>query len=227
MLLATVDVLKLLNTPLGIAAGGVLAVLVTVLLLKLADYLDAKAAASKGLAATAEHDGAAFARLLAGFLKTNGQDVKDLADPAKRAAAEAHLVSQAKAAVQAALTGAKVLLLVICASFFACAHADPLIDTGNALDATTALADATSKAMDAAVRAHEITPETYAKWQAFLPYFRTSYDLAVAEWKSAEADQNETTALQAKAALATLLLRLADFEALVVAGPTQTDGGVK
>lgn len=230
--LLAVDLMAVLNSPAAVFAVGLLisGLLALHLFMKVADFLDARAArTSNPTEAKIDHVAAWFLRHLDNFVSTSAPDVKALADPAKRAAAEAHMLEQAKAQIKttidAAVSGAKVLLCVLVAGLaLSCAHVDPIVDTGIGLDTATPLAVATSKAMDSAVKQHMITPQAYAEWGKFLKAFIASYDLLVAEWKAAKSDQNATAAQKAQDALAALVGQLMHFGNLVMLVGT-SDGG--
>jgi hypothetical protein len=120
---------------------------------------------------------------------------------------------------------APLVLLCVGLAFSACVHADPVIDVGVALDTAAPLAAATSKAMDAAVKSHRISPAAYAKWGAYLKDFQIGYDVAVAQWKAAKATANEPAEQKVGAALAAMVAQLGEFSALVLPGAQPTDGG--
>lgn len=72
-------------------------------MLKLAALLQALAAKHTGLAAALIGDAGIVAANVDAYLSANGQSLKDLVDPAKRAVAEAALVSNAKTQATAAV----------------------------------------------------------------------------------------------------------------------------
>lgn len=238
LIFVALDPMALLNSPLAVPVlGMVIAALLGLhLFLKLKAFLDARSEADKvahPMRSKAEHAGAVFAGWLDGFASSNGSDLKALADPTKRAEAEAHLMeqakAQAKATIDAALSGAKLFLLVLCAGFVlslnSCAHADPLVDSGIGLDAAGPLAAATSRGMDRAVQQHMITPQAYAQWGTFLKGFIASYDLLVAEWLAAKKDQNVPAAQKAQDALTALVANLMSYADLLEPAPAAVDGG--
>lgn len=138
------------------------------------------------------------------------------------------------AALFAALAGATpglrstgaMLLLCLVIGLFSCAHVDPLIATGTAIDSAAHLAASVSTAMDLAVQEHRISPDTYAKWGSFLAVFKPTWDLLQAEWGDAKATQNAAEAQKIEGALATLVAKLGEFEALLLLEqPAAVDGG--
>lgn len=95
-----------LSVLLGLAPWVIGAALAFHPMLKLGALLQALAAKHTGLAAALMNEASIVADDVDAYLTTNGQSIKDLVDPTKRAAAEAALVADAKTEASAAVDAA-------------------------------------------------------------------------------------------------------------------------
>lgn len=216
-LLCALDAQALLNSPV------VAALLVTLIgaaiaihpLMKLAAWLHADAQRRAGLAKVLEDGGGSLAEKLDAFLSANGQDVKDLVDPAKRAAAEAHLADQGKAAVATAIKGAaSVLLLVLGLGLSSCAHSEPLLVTGDAIVATGKTFEATAQVMS--TLKPQLSPDQLHSWQLFEMRFKTSFHAARQLYDAAASGGDVSTQQAAARIIADFAAELGTYEALIL-----------
>ncbi len=101
-----------------------------------------------------------------------------------------------------------------------CAHASPLLITGDTLDATAITFEATAAAMASAKPS--LTQKQIDDWNVFLPKFKASYHIACELWLAAEKSNDQATMAQVSAIIGALVGQLAQFEELVL---VPTDGG--
>ena len=91
--------------------------------------------------------------------------------------------------------------------FVACTHAQVWVATGESIDALGKTFLVTGRALDAAYDAHQVDELQYAKWRAFVKYFKPTYDVAADRWLHGD----DTAAEHAAAVLAALSAELATF----------------
>lgn len=230
--------LAILSNPNFVAAAGFLVAFLLARhpLLGLRDLLHARAekvrAESPKVAEAEELISDAAAELDA-FLSEHGQDVEDLVDPAKRAAAEAHLEIAAKAQAKSAITSAiakatTLTMLLLAVGFASCSHIEPALVTRDTIVTADKAFVATAEVMDTIKP--QLTAAQWLKWTAFEARFKTSfhaarilYDDAIAAQLVAMATDGGTAAnaeasenLKAAASLITSFIsQLAEFEDLV------------
>lgn len=102
------------------------------------------------------------------------------------------------------------LLLAGAAQLNACTHTQAWVASGESIDALGKTFLATGQALDQAYDAHLVTEAQYARWRAFVPYFKATYDVAADRWLHAD----DSAAEHAAAVLAALSAELAAFAAM-------------
>lgn len=100
--------------------------------------------------------------------------------------------------------------LIATLTALACTHAQAWVASGESLDALGRTFLATGQALDAAYDAHLVTEAQYARWRAFVGYFKPTYDLAADRWLHGD----DSAAEHAAAVLAALSAELAGFTAM-------------
>lgn len=159
----------------------------------------AKRESTSPMVATLERGVATADDLLDLFLQANKLDAKDLADPATRAAAEAHLKEAATKAIQAKLTAdapatdaAKAVAPVLLAALVfglglapvACQHVEPMLLTRDTIVAADKTFLATQVIMNGLKP--QLSPATWNSWLLFELRFSTSFHAARVLYDDAE-----------------------------------------
>lgn len=96
----------------------------------------------------------------------------------------------------------------------ACSHTQAWAVSGESIDALGKTFLATGAALDAAYDARQVTELQYERWRAFVPYFKSTYDVAADRWLHGD----DSAAEHAGAVLAALSAELAGFAALASKG---------
>jgi hypothetical protein len=97
----------------------------------------------------------------------------------------------------------------------ACSHTQAWQASGEGIDALGKTFIATGQALDAAYDAHHVAEAQYAKWRAFVAFFKPTYDLAADRWLHGD----DTAAEHAAVVLAALSAELATFALPPKGGP--------
>lgn len=110
-----------------------------------------------------------------------------------------------------------ILLLVGCAA--GAARPDPLVLTGEAIQAVGAKFLETAQLYDVLYRSKKITEAQYDGWRAFVPKFQQAHAVAFTTWKTAVATQDRPAATRARALVDTLRLQVLELALGVTVAP--------
>ncbi len=118
---------------------------------------------------------------------------------------------------RALLVGLLALVLAACAT---ASRPDPLVFTGEALQAVGGKFLETAQLYDGLYRARKVTEPQYDAWRAFVPKFQQAHAAAFTTWKVAVATKDRAAAERAQALVDSLRLQLLELALGVTVAPT-------
>ena len=99
--------------------------------------------------------------------------------------------------------------IALCATFAACTHTQAWRASGESIDALGQTFLLTAQTVDAAYDAKHLSEAEYARWRAFVAYFKPVFDTASERWLHGD----DTASEHAAAVLAALSAELATWAA--------------
>ncbi len=118
-----------------------------------------------------------------------------------------------------AVVGLVLLLAAACAT--GAGRPDPLVLTGEALQAVGRTFLETAQLYDGLYRGKKITEAQYDAWRAFVPKFQQAHGVAFTTWKTAVATQDRPAAARAQALVDTLRLQVLELALGVTVAPAR------